>query len=322
MKKHFLRGLLAVYAASTLLFTAFMPDISAQNPSARDFSFSATDFGVLCISSVYPGAVAGLADSRDNEAPGDAAGTHGSAGGTAEGGANGSADEKADGQSDGQADMSKIVASQNDDKPEPVVFGDEPAVLILHTHATETYLPSDEGNYHSKKKENSVRDVGEVLAKSLEEEGIAVVHDLTLHDNPSYSSSYSRSAETVKILLEKYPTIRCVIDLHRDATASDAPGATLSVGGKTCARYMYVVSTAVPNYKANLKLISAMNDIAAEKYSGFTGTVLERGYPYNQSLADRYLLVEFGNNRNDITDVRNTARIWGKILAQALKEGY
>ena len=58
------------------------------------------------------------------------------------------------------------------------------------------------------------------------------------------------------------------------------------------------------------------------KYSGFTGSVLERGYPYNQSLADRYLLVEFGNNRNDITDVRSTARIWGKILAQALKAGY
>ena len=218
--------------------------------------------------------------------------------------------------------MSKTVASPNDDEPEPVVFGKEPAVLILHTHATETYLPSDEGNYHSKKKENSVRDVGEVLARSLEEEGISVVHDQTLHDNPSYSSSYSRSAETVKALLNQYPTIRCVIDLHRDATASDAPGATLSVGGKTCAKYMYVVSTAVPNYKANLKLISAMNDIASDKYSGFTGSVLERGYPYNQSLADRYLLVEFGNNRNDITDVRSTARIWGKILAQALKAGY
>ena len=322
MKKNFLRGLLAVYAASTLLFTAFLPADSSQNLSARDFSLSATDFGVLCISSVYPGAVAQLADSRDNEAPGDGTGTDGSAGGFAAGSAGGGANGSADQQSDGQAGVSKSVASPNADKPEPVVFGKEPAVLILHTHATETYLPSDEGNYHSKKKENSVRDVGEVLAKSLEEEGIAVVHDLTLHDNPSYSSSYSRSAETVQILLEKYPTIRCVIDLHRDATASDASGATLSVGGKTCAKYMYVVSTAVPNYKANLKLISAMNDIAADKHSGFTGTVLERGYPYNQSLADRYLLVEFGNNRNHITDVRNTARIWGKILAQALKAGY
>ncbi|MGN1415077.1 MAG: stage II sporulation protein P [Anaerovoracaceae bacterium] len=314
MKKNFLRGLLAVYAASTLLFTAFLPDLSAQNLSARDFSLSATDFGVLCISSVYPGAVAELADSRDNETPGDGTGTDRSAGGAAKEGANGSPD--------GQSDVSKTVVSQNDDTPEPVVFGDEPAVLILHTHATETYLPSDQGNYHSKKKENSVRDVGEVLAKSLEEEGISVVHDQTLHDNPSYSSSYSRSAETVKKLLEQYPTIRCVIDLHRDAIASDAPGATLSVGGKTCARYMYVVSTTVPNYKANLKLISAMNDIAADHHSGFTGTVLERGYPYNQSLADRYLLVEFGNNRNDITDVRNTARIWGKILARAMKAGY
>ena len=314
MKKHFLRGLLAVYAASTLLFTAILPANPAQNISARDFSLSATDFGVLCIGSVYPGAVAGLADSRDNEAPGETAKSGETAESTESAESAESTDEK--------GNMSKTVASSNDDKPEPVVFGKEPAVLILHTHATETYLPSDEGNYHSKKKENSVRDVGEVLARSLEEEGISVVHDQTLHDNPSYSSSYSRSAETVKALLNQYPTIRCVIDLHRDATASDAPGATLSVGGKTCAKYMYVVSTAVPNYKANLKLISAMNDIASDKYSGFTGSVLERGYPYNQSLADRYLLVEFGNNRNDITDVRSTARIWGKILAQAMKAGY
>ena len=73
MKKHFLRGLLAVYAASTLLFTAILPANPAQNISARDFSLSATDFGVLCIGSVYPGAVAGLADSRDNESPGETA---------------------------------------------------------------------------------------------------------------------------------------------------------------------------------------------------------------------------------------------------------
>ena len=146
MKKHFLRGLLAVYAASTLLFTAILPANPAQNISARDFSLSATDFGVLCIGSVYPGAVAGLADSRDNESPGETAKSRETAESTESTESAESTDEK--------GNMSKTVASSNDDKPEPVVFGKEPAVLILHTHATETYLPSDAGNYHSKKKEN------------------------------------------------------------------------------------------------------------------------------------------------------------------------
>lgn len=302
MKRRFLSGLLVVYAASTLLFTAVLPQTNgAQNPSDRSFSLSATDFGVLCLSSVYPGAVADLADSRDNEEAGERAES---------------------GESGENSGKTEAAVVKEEETPEPVVFGQDPAVLIVHTHATETYLPSSAGNYHSKKKENSVRDVGEVLAKSLEEEGISVVHDQTLHDDPSYNNSYNRSYETVQALLQKYPTVKCVIDLHRDAIASDSMGATVSSGGKTCAKYMYVVSTVVPGYNTNMKFISALNKTAAADFSGFTGKVLERGYVYNQDLADKYLLLEFGNNRNDITDVRNTAQSFGKILAKTLKAGY
>ena len=48
---------------------------------------------------------------------------------------------------------------------------------------------------------------------------------------------------------------------------------------------------------------------------------MERGYQYNQNLSEKYLLLEIGNNRNDIQDVRNSARIIGKILADTLKKG-
>ena len=58
-----------------------------------------------------------------------------------------------------------------------------------------------------------------------------------------------------------------------------------------------------------------------EEYQGFTGKVLERGYRYNQDLSSRYLLLEVGYNRNQIEDARNTAEIFGKILADTLKEG-
>ena len=294
--KHRIFGMvLAVYAASTLLFAIVWPE---QNLSFPDLSVSAEDLAVMSINAVYPGAADGVADSRDNEVPGN--------------------DEKIrEGKTEADA-----VNDDMEEKPEPVVFGDDPAVLIVHTHATETYLPATESNYHSKLKENSVRDVGTVLAESLEEEGISVVHDETLHDSPSYSSSYSRSYETIGKLLEQYPTIECVIDLHRDAIASESAGAVVSIGGKTCAKYMYVVSTAVPTYRNNLKFVNALNRTAAAEYGGFTGSVLERGYEYNQGLADKYLLLEFGSNRNHIDDVKNTARTYGKILADTLKAGY
>jgi stage II sporulation protein P len=84
---------------------------------------------------------------------------------------------------------------------------------------------------------------------------------------------------------------------------------------------MYVVSTAVPTYQNNLKFVKALNKTASSEFAGFTGAVLERGYAYNQGLSDKYLLLEIGNNRNQIEDARNTAKVYGKILAEALKAG-
>ena len=300
MRRKIFGMVLVVYAASTLLFAIALPQLlsSRQNPSAPDFTLTAEELAVMSLNAVYPGLTDGLSDSRDNESQPEPA-------------------ETAE-----PAEPQVTAVRDSKDKPQPVVFGEDPVVLIVHTHATETYLPATAGNYHSTSKENSVRDVGEILAESLKEEGIAVVHDETLHDNPSYSSSYSRSYETIQALLDKYPTIECVIDLHRDAIDSQSAAATVSTGGKTCGKYMYVVSTAVPTYESNLKFVKALNRTAGESFNGFTGTVLERGYAYNQGLSDKYLLVEFGNNRNHIEDVRNTARVFGKVLAETLKAGY
>ena len=206
MKKGFGLILMGIYLLSTVFFC------SSNEEGAADFGnlgMTASDFGVMCISTAYPNLNLELADSRDNE------------------------NSLADGSGNNKNGADLL---DEEEKPEPVVFGDEPAVLIVHTHATESYLPASEGNYHTKKKENTVRDVGAVLAQALKDEGIASVHDQTLHDNPSYSQSYSRSYETIQSLLKKYPTVKCVIDLHRDAISSDSKASTVSVGGKQCAR--------------------------------------------------------------------------------------
>ena len=286
MKKGFVTLFLGIYVLSTIFFY--------DNGELEEVHVSAADFGVMCISAAYPG----LSLAMEAETPPEAEPVK------------------------GDVEPLQVVTSDYEEKPEPVVFGDEPAVLIVHTHATESYLPASDGNYHTKAQENSVRDVGNVLAKTLEANGIASVHDQTLHDSPSYNQSYSRSYDTTAELLEKYPSIICVIDLHRDAIASDAPAATVSVGGKTCAKYSYVISTEVETYGDNLKFINAMNNTAAENFAGFTGKVLERGYRYNQNLSSRYMLLEIGYNRNDITEARNTAEIFGEILAETLKAGY
>lgn len=295
MKKGFGLILMGVYVLSTALFCGF-DGFNNNEAGLGDIGMTAADFGIMCISDAYPTLNARTKDSRDNEAMSESA----------------------------TADSGKTETSpvNEKEKPQPVVFGDEPAVLIVHTHATESYLPASEGNFHTTKSENSVRDVGSVLAQTLKDEGIASVHDETLHDNPSYSQSYSRSYVTIEQLLKKYPTIKCVIDLHRDAISSESKASTVSIGGKQCARYSFVVSNAVPTYNSNLKFIKQLNRTAATDFNGFEGKIIERGYRYNQDLSSHYMLLEIGYNRNDIEEARNTAQVFGKVLADTLKAGY
>ncbi|MEF9922430.1 MAG: stage II sporulation protein P [Anaerovoracaceae bacterium] len=195
----------------------------------------------------------------------------------------------------------------------------KPKVLIYHTHATESYLPSSAGNYHTTKEKDTVREVGEVLKKSLEQEGISVIHNKIIHDNPSYNDAYTRSFETISEILKKYPSIECIIDLHRDATAAKVQGPTWQVGGKDCSVYSYVISTGTANYNKSKKFLVEMNEIGAKGYGGYTGEILERPYSYNQELCGKSILIEIGNNRNNIKEARNCAAIYGKIMAKALE---
>ena len=103
-----------------------------------------------------------------------------------------------------------------------------PQVLIVHTHASEAYTmpPGEEyvpsGECRTTDCAYTVVRVGDELARTLEDAGLTVLHDTTLHDYPEYSGAYNRSLETVEAYLEEYPTISFVLDVHRDAFAGPA----------------------------------------------------------------------------------------------------
>lgn len=74
--------------------------------------------------------------------------------------------------------------------------GEDPRVLIIHTHATESYTiePGWEytasSDYRTLDPEYNMIRVGEAMTRILEEAGIPVIHDTTLNDYPSYNGSY------------------------------------------------------------------------------------------------------------------------------------
>lgn len=212
-----------------------------------------------------------------------------------------------------------LKCEEKSEKKKNVKIG-KPLVLLYHTHATEAYLPSTEGNYHKVPEKDTVREVGNVLEGQLEARGINVIHDKTIHDNPSYNESYDRSFTTIKALLAKYPTIVYSIDLHRDAVPGTPKGSTIHVGDRECSGLSYVLSTDVASYSRNRAFVDKINSLGEKRYGDFKGVVRERPYTYNQELGKCMILLEVGNNRNTITEGKNCAKVYGELLAEVINE--
>lgn len=196
-----------------------------------------------------------------------------------------------------------------------------PVVLIVHTHATESYQPVSEGNFHSTAEEGTVRDVGNELTKALEAKGIHVIHDKTLHDNPSYNESYGRSLATVKNYLAKNPSIKIVIDLHRDAAGyTGNAGKVTTIGGEKVATYSLVIGKGNDNLQQLLQFANRIIEQSNKLYPGMAGRIIEKEYRFNEYVSNQYMLLEVGNNENTIEQVRRTGIYFADVIEAYLKE--
>lgn len=218
----------------------------------------------------------------------------------------------------------EVIDTQNPDSPIPSTANidySKPVVIIYHTHATESYQPVTEGNFHSLDEYGTVREVGDVLTQELEALGIQVIHDKTIHDYPSYNQSYTRSLETIQTLMGSNESARIIIDLHRDAAAYSGNAAkTTTINKDTIAKYSLVIGTGNPNVDALRLFANHVNATAENTYSGFGGKIIEKQYKFNQYVSDYHLLLEVGNNQNTIEQAKLTGKYFAKVLAKAIKD--
>lgn len=218
----------------------------------------------------------------------------------------------------------QAAAEQEKPKEVPVLDTEEskkPLVLIYHTHATESYQPVTEGNFHSIGEDGTVREVGNELTKALEAKGIPVIHDKTIHDNPSYNQSYDRSIQTAKNYLAKNPSIKIVIDLHRDAASySGNVGKTVNVNGNKAATYSLVIGKGNANVEKLHLFANRINAEADKLYPGMAGKIIEKQYRFNQYICDQAMLLEVGNNENTIDQVKLTGKYFADIIEAYLKD--
>ena len=207
----------------------------------------------------------------------------------------------------------------------------DPQVLVVHTHATECYQSTDTDWYdpaeptRSTDTSRNMVAVGAVLAETLNQAGIVTLHDSTLHDYPSYNGSYERSLVTVQQYLEQYPTIKVVLDIHRDAIEkSDGTRMrpVIELNGERYAQLMIICAAddgtrGVPNFKQNLRFAGELQNALASISPTLARPVLfdYRNYNYNQQLSTGSLLVEVGDHANTLEQAQRSARLLGQALA-------
>ncbi|MGN1105634.1 MAG: stage II sporulation protein P [Huintestinicola sp.] len=209
---------------------------------------------------------------------------------------------------------------------------DEPQILIMHTHTTESYQPDESGYYDPEyicrttdSSKNMVA-VGDAMSKIFEKRGIRTYHDTTVHDYPSYNGSYDRSRETVVAILKKYPSIKVVLDIHRDAIERESGeiiAPTVNIEGKSCAQVMIICgcddgTMGMPNCMKNLRTAALFEQHMESRYKGLTRPVLYDYRKYNQDLTTGSLLIEVGGHGNSLEQAVYAGELSAEGIADAL----
>ena len=208
-----------------------------------------------------------------------------------------------------------------------------PAVLILHSHGTEAYTPDGtdtydaSGHYRTLDEARNMLCLGALVARRLEEAGIGVIHDRSLHDYPDYNSAYGNSAASAETILEEYPSIRLILDLHRDAadTAYGQMVTACSIGSERAAQLMIVVGTGESGlessgWQENLSLALKLQALLERENPGICRPLRLSRNRYNQHLGDKALLIEIGAAGNTLREAELAAEALARAVIR-LKSG-
>lgn len=199
--------------------------------------------------------------------------------------------------------------------------GEEPKVLIVHSHGSESFAPTGEYQettaYHTLNTNYNMVSIGSFVAEKLEAAGISVLHDTALHDEPSYNASYNNSRKSVQAYLQEYPSICLVLDLHRDSIEDEAGNQvvqTVFAQGETLAPLMLVVGTDYgglehPQWRENLALALKLQTQLEDICPGICRNINLRTQRFNQDLSTGAMLIEVGASGNTRQEALGAAEV-------------
>ena len=206
---------------------------------------------------------------------------------------------------------------------------DEPQILIYHTHSQEEYAD------HLQNPEAVITGVGTYLQELLTARGYHVIHDTNVYDlrngKLDRSRAYTYALDGINGILQDNPSIKVVLDIHRDGVP-EGMHLVKEINGKPTAQIMFFNGLSQtpegpieylpnPNREANLAFSFRLQLLAKRKYPGFTRKIYLKGLRYNQHVRARTALIEVGAQTNTFEEAKNAMEPLAEILDQVLR-GY
>ena len=213
----------------------------------------------------------------------------------------------------------------------------DPIVLIIHTHGTEGFSEPGLNTYsdsvnipRSEDTKKNIVAVGREMAAVLNEKGVPTIHCQIMHDKESYKNSYQRAEQTILTYLKKYPSIKYVLDIHRDSVIDDKNNKykpTTLISEKKTAQIMFVMGTdaTTPEHKdwsKNLTLALKLTQQLNNNYPSFTRRMSLRDSSYNQQYTKGSMLIEVGSCANTLEEAVNAGVIIAYELSEIIKNGW
>lgn len=203
-----------------------------------------------------------------------------------------------------------------------------PKVLIFHTHSQEAFADSVASDSST-----TIVGIGAYLAEKLNEKGIETLHHAGVYDlidgKLDRSKAYELSEIGVREILNQYPSIEVVIDLHRDGVREDMHLVT-DINGKQTARIMFFNGLSRtktngdisylynPYIQDNLAFSFQMQLASESMYPGLARKIYLKGYRYSLHMMPKSLLIEAGAQTNTVAEMKNAMDLLAEILNQVL----
>ncbi|MBE7091901.1 MAG: hypothetical protein E7365_01825 [Clostridiales bacterium] len=195
-------------------------------------------------------------------------------------------------------------------------------VLIYHTHTDEAFLKGDQDYVETsvgrtKDQDYSIVKVGDKLKTDLQNFGFNVVHDKTDNVENGFYNAYDTSYNTIKNYFGK---VDIYVDMHRDAYGGKEPN-FIENNGKEYAYIAFVVAngenyTYKPNWQENYKIAKLLTDKLNELCPGVAKKIIFKDKRFNQHVSDACLLIEMGNEKNNLQQVQASAELVAQAFSQ------